>query len=597
MPELPILSTPAGQVGKGFRTPSAGDEREPADYPSTPLSQQTLSASFSDCLGPEFEQVGSTVDSSGPAPPEYRVYPALEGLPEKSTKFSLPGSGVPADRCGQRIPKHCGTHDGEFWGRSHCNERNCPRCYERWASMEAQSASLRISWGAKFWQNQRATVLARKVGGPLDPAWLTKDGRLLIGHFVISMPSDLSLWVHDWSPDKAKTMVYEVCKRHRVFGGAVIFHPWRRDEDFEYTPDGYWHFHVVGLHFIATSPGGTDFAADGSAVVFKHIRDDEYGNFGGLRSGVAVKRLLQYQLTHAGFREGDQALTYFGLLSPNRLPRSRTHESYPECLDEDSVTNPPVSATCPACGSTDIEPCVERVFDYEWYTPIEIEKHPPPAHEPTPDVVEQASVGLEERFQNLYDNEPRPAARHELTKERQRERMRLAGRELELFNMNDPLVAIWVWLKDALSEGPVPRDYLKAEDLGLLDKCVELNLKTGRLGITPGDRLYLKHEYDMDDALRDVRGIVLSGEPDTGRDWRLERLLKANPSEVNPILTDAGFVFGDALDRLIETNILGESSQPDRKIEGVWFKTVAGEIIGPGHFVEYLRKKMEEDGP
>jgi hypothetical protein len=50
-------------------------------------------------------------------------------------------------------------------------------------------------------------------------------------------------------------------------------------------------------------------------------------------------------------------------------------------------------------------------------------------------------------------------------------------------------------------------------------------------------------------------------------------------------------------ERSIETDILGESSQPDRKIEGVWFKTAAGEIIGPGHFVEYLRKKMEEDGP
>jgi len=45
-----------------------------------------------------------------------------------------------------------------------------------------------------------------------------------------------------------------------------------------------------------------------------------------------------------------------------------------------------------------------------------------------------------------------------------------------------------------------------------------------------------------------------------------------------------------------ETELLGESCQPDRKIEGVWFKTAAGEIIEPGHFVEYLRKKMEEDG-
>jgi hypothetical protein len=103
-------------------------------------------------------------------------------------------------------------------------------------------------------------------------------------------------------------------------------------------------------------------------------------------------------------------------------------------------------------------------------------------------------------------------------------------------------------------------------------------------------------EYELADALRDVRTIVLSGEPVDGRDWRLERLLKANPSEDNPILSDTGFVFGDTLDRLIGTNILGESPQPDRKIEGVWFKTAAGEIIEPGRFVEYLRKTLREDG-
>ena len=444
--------------------------------------------------------------------------------------------------------------------------------------MEAQNASLRISWGAKFWQDKRAVALSHKQERPGDPDWLLTDGRVLLGHFVISMPSDLSLWVHDWSPGKAKGMVYEICRRHHVFGGAVIFHPWRRDEDFEYTPDGYWHFHVVGLHFIPTSPGGTDFAPDGSAIVFKHIRDDEYQNFGGLRSGLAIKRLLQYQLTHAGFREGDQALTYFGLLSPNRLPRSRTHESYPESLDEDSVTNPPTPILCPACGSAETEPCYETdftawprltiptIYDSNDRKLVQIQVHPEPDYEPSPEIVDQAELELEENFQNLYENEPVAAARHELTKERQRERARLAQQELELFNMGNPLVAIWTWLKAGLSEGSIPRDRLNSKDPALLDRCIELNLATGRLGITPGDRLYLKHEYDLDDALRDLRTVVLSGEPDTGRDWRLERLLRANRSEDNPILTEMGFIFGDVLDRLIETNPLEESPQPNRNL-------------------------------
>jgi hypothetical protein len=183
---------------------------------------------------------------------------------------------------------------------------------------------------------------------------------------------------------------------------------------------------------------------------------------------------------------------------------------------------------------------------------LKVPVHPEPDYEPSPEIVDQAEVELEEKFQNLYDNEPLPAARHELTKERQRERAKFAQQELELFNMGNPLVAIWTWLKAALSEGSIPRDRLNAEDPALLDRCIDLNLKTGRLGITPGDRLYLKHEYDLDDALRDVRTVVLSSEPDDGRDWRLERLLKANPSAENYVLSDVGFVFGPVETRYIQ---------------------------------------------
>jgi len=473
---------------------------------------------------------------------------------------------MPAAGCGRRIPKHCKTHEGEFWGRSHCNERDCPNCYERWAAKEAQRASLKIAWRAKYWQDKRATVLERKnAKSPLDPMWLSK--RLLVGHFVVSMPSELSLWVHDWSPEKARTMVYDICRRHRVCGGAVIFHPWRRDDDLmEYVPDGYWHFHIIGIHFIATTPGGTDVGPDGRTIVFKHIKDDEYQNYGGIRSQLGMSRLIQYQLTHAGLRDGEQALTYFGLLHFSKVPREKIEVDYPECLTDDSKTNPLNSLECPACGSEDIEPCSYDTFIGREGL-VAIQAHPEPAYEPMPELVDETRRKLESDFQLRYDNEPEPRARHSLTKERQHERMRLAQRELELFNMANPLVQIWVWLRAALSEGPIPRDYLRADDSALLDKCIELNLGTGRLGITKGERLYLKHDFGLDDALREVRDLVVRGEVCDGRDWRLERLLKANPSEDNPILSDAGFVFGDARDRLIGMNLQGESSQPDRNLE------------------------------
>ena len=524
------------------------------------------------------------------------MYPALACLPEKSEPLGLPGSGMPAAGCGRRIPKHCKTHEGEFWGRSHCNERACPNCYERWAAKEAQRASLKVAWGAKYWQDRRATILSRKIASvPLDPVWPPK--RLLVSHFVISMPSDLGLWIHGWSPEKARTTAYEIARRHRVCGGIVVFHPWRRDDDLcEYIPDGYWHFHIIGIHFVPTTSGGTDIAPDGRPVIFKQIRDDEYENFGGLRSQLAISRVIQYQLTHAGLQAGEQALTYFGLLHFSKVPREKLELDYPACLTDDSKTNPAAPLECPACGSEDIEPCTETLAIFADGMGLEdVQRHPEPAYEPMPELVDEARRKLESDYQSRYDDEPLPAARHALTKERQHERMKLAQRELELFNMANPLVQIWVWLRAALSEGPVPRDYLNAEDPSLLDRCIELNLKTGRLGITKGERLYLKHEYGLDDALREVRDIVKSGEPDIGRDLRLERLLIATSPEDSPILTDTGFIFGDTLNRLIETKLLGKSSQPDQKIEDASFMTADGEVIEPGHLVGYLRKQMRAE--
>jgi hypothetical protein len=313
----------------------------------------------------------------------------------------------------------------------------------------------------------------------------------------------------------------------------------------EYVPDGYWHFHIIGIHFVPTTPGGDDIGPDGRVIVFKHIRDDEYGNFGGLRSGLAISRVIQYQLTHAGLIEGSQALTYFGLLHFSKVPKETVHASYPEALDDDSKTNPDAPAVCPACGSADVEPCSYDVFAGREGM-LHIHAHPEPEYEPSPEVVASADRGLEESFQNRYDNEPDPEERHKLTKERQHERARLAARELEFFNIKDPLVAMWVWLAGLLETGSVLRVDLVPESPEVLDRVIELNLRTGRLGTTLGGRLYLKHEYDLDDALRDLKDLVQRGEPKDGRDWRLERLLEQHPDIVNRIMTDHGFVFDES---------------------------------------------------
>jgi len=494
---------------------------------------------------------------SFPAEPSPRVtlcISALESTVEKSEPLALPGSGAPAEGCGAQIPKFCKTHNEAFWGRSHCNERGCPRCYERWAAKEAERASLRVAWGSKYWQDRRGVLLERKnAGSPLDPRWLSK--KALLGHFVVSMSAEQGLWVHAWSVEKALAMVYEICRRHRVCGGVVVFHDRRHDDDSpELVPDGYWHFHVVGLHFMATTPGGSDIGPDGRIIIFKHVEDKEYGNYGGLRSGRAISRLIQYQLTHAGLRDGRQSLTYFGLLHFSKVPQEVVQSTYPEALEDDSKTNPEVPAICPVCGSTEIEPCYQLDFTQmptltvpTIYEPndrelVKLQVHPEPEYASSPDLVVQAEQVLEEKFQNLYDNEPEPARRHDLTKERQRERAKLAQRELEFFNLRNPLVELWVWLRNLLENGPVDRENLDCKDRVLLDRAIELNLSTNRLGLTPGGWLYLVHDYDLDDALREVRSIVQTGEPTDGTDWRLIRLL--TPAGENPIMTDLGFVFG-----------------------------------------------------
>lgn len=382
--------------------------------------------------------------------------------------------------------------------------------------MEASRAALRIAWGAKYLQSRRA------------------DARVRLVHCVVSVHADAGDY------ETCRAMAYRISRLHGLDGGACIFHPWREDSDTkEYAPDGYWHYHIVGINFGNISPGGTDFLEDGRRIIFRHIRDDEYGDFGGLRSGRGIERLLQYLLTHAGLADGAHAITYFGSLAYNKLPRAEVHQVFPEALDEHSRTNPRVPVQCPLDGSRNTEPCEQ--MDGWMLMPV----HAPPEYEPSPEAIAKARRSLEEEYEFRYQCAGTREERHALTEERQRERAKLAQEETELFNLRHPLVAIWRWLKAVLSEGSVPINYLEADDQELLWRCIDLNLASGRLGMTKGERLYLIREYGLDDALSEVRSIVFSGESKDGHDWRLERLIAKNPPRDNPIMTDTGFVFGE----------------------------------------------------
>jgi hypothetical protein len=210
--------------------------------------------------------------------------------------------------------------------------------------------------------------------------------------------------------------------------------------------------------------------------------------------------------------------------------------------------------------------------------------HAEPHYKPTPERFDEEKAKLETEFQDRYDEEHDSSKRHQLTKERQHERMVLAGRELELCNLNDPLVRCWVWLRTLLEERgePIPRSELSSDatpglaeyrkwcsetgfecnvpldNAEILEQCIVLNVKYKRLAMTPGgEYLTLVHEYDLDDALRDMRQIIqfksrgtdrsigLEAPEPAGQDRRLEMLIAGGPRE--DLMTDEGYLFGSLL--------------------------------------------------
>lgn len=446
--------------------------------------------------------------------------------PPKPVELTLPGQGAPEPGCGTPVPMHCADHDGAFWIKSHCKSRDCPDCYHGWAKSEADKAALRIAWGAKYLQATRKGVRARIV------------------HCVVSMRAPGA--ATDRAIDESRASAYAIAKRHGIEGGAVVFHPWRKGDDPAdgYVPDGYWHHHIVGVNFGDITPGGDDRDADGNVIVFKHILDAEYSDYGGIRHGYGISRLLAYLLTHAGLEgEGTHALTYFGAMCYNRLPKSGVHSYYPDALEDHSKTNPPTPVRCPVDGSGRTGLCTPTPWMMTYDSPP---SYPEPLDEPTPEAVAAARTALEEEYQFRYLTTSDRRERHALGKSRWADRMALEGRETELFNQNNPLVVMWCWLRDMLearSDGLTDcrvADLVAPHEIDVLDVVIKANVKTGRLSKSPHGRLTLRHEYTLADALFDMR---TTRDESRGVDWRLNELLRLHPPRDNLILSDTGFVF------------------------------------------------------
>ena len=411
-------------------------------------------------------------------------------------------------------------------------------------------------------------------------------GALRLCHSVVSLKEHTGI---DFWPGKSVSAyredAYRVLKAHKIVGGAVVIHPFRKDDyDAEFTLDGYVHFHCVGFNFEDIPEGGQDVDSEGDLVVFKHIPDSEYGDFRGFRSQLAIEREIQYLLSHAGVAENVHSLTYFGELAPCKLSADAIELVFPESMTKGSKVDPKgLGPEDPVSGSHDTEPCYQtdlcrmpslKVPDrsnFPLYDPddrvlaFKSLEHPEPDVPGTPEVLEERREAILEEIAFEYETEPDYEVRKAILKKKRTLLRQLDRDESVWLNFNDPFVRLWAGVYALLSsglerlDGSVWRslslgelaDLLVVEPIaGVLDPLATLvgwNIQSGRLEEVPGDCLRLRREYDLERALADMRGML---EGESSGDWRLERLLRANPSEDLWVLSDTGFVFGDVLSLL-----------------------------------------------
>lgn len=247
-----------------------------------------------------------------------------EGVPA-GVQVVLPGHGDPGAGCGEIQTMVC-LSCGHVWeGKKSCMLRTCPHCWRKWAQREAGIAGVRLWAGSCMVSKSR----------PGRVGW-----RLM--HVVVSF--------QDQGEDMAllRERARLIARRHGVLGGCSIYHPFRKDSDNQYVPDGYVHFHLLGLCHGDILPGG--LPSDQGAV-FKVIPDARRGDFRGLLRAREVRVLVHYLLTHCGIVKGRQALTWWGVLGYNNL-----HNKTLDDFSQGALTRAKSPRSrCPLCGSDEVQ--------------------------------------------------------------------------------------------------------------------------------------------------------------------------------------------------------------------------------------------------
>ena len=465
-------------------------------------------------------------------------------LKSQSEFAQLPGHGESDDDCGSPKGMHCSKCGNAFWSKLHCMNRECPECSQLWAAKEGRIASKRVSWGAKAYRKQlyevgdlayhlflldeverllydgiprRATArwfarecgldtgLISQVQGLVDLAKMFlpgMPGQLRLVHVVISMVDVIE------NIDVVRATAREIARRHGLAGGLSVVHHIRTDKYSKHgdAGDGTVHVHIVGVAFNLTK-GGYDFDAAGIPIVFKHIYDDEYKDYRGFRSGRAIKRTVQYLLTHCAIIEGKHALSWFGSLGYRTGLTKNIEASFPGCLDTDSFLSTP----CPVCGSRRTEPCVQRVPMLSTSCSYVVGFNEVPEY-PEPDY----PFGETSRGESLWDmiRSAVPSDIHGIA-------------------------------RTGLSVDAVRA--LILEGSGDLESVIEANIRSGRLEKSDAGILSLRYEFTLDKALNLMIWMTTHGVTPRSGDSELRKLVSGYCSD--SLMDDSTFVFGPILER------------------------------------------------
>jgi hypothetical protein len=262
---------------------------------------------------------------------------------EKNRIWDLPGHGKSYFDCGQIQFKGCDhveNHDhGKVFGRwfkRNCRRKSCPKCFEGWASAEAERALIRMASFASGSREVERLIKWHKVEMVKNPKSKAKFHRdLVVDLEKLANPKSFRAIHVVLSPSKVdckkakrydgyldlRKVAYEIAKNHGLYGGSMIVHPYRlrcsrcHSRIFDYQKSCRkchgskfeWffspHFHIVGYGWIRNVKSG--FSKHGWIVKNLRVRKSVFATF-------------QYLLSHAGVSRF-HTTTWFGKLSYARM--------------------------------------------------------------------------------------------------------------------------------------------------------------------------------------------------------------------------------------------------------------------------------------